>query len=339
MPPSSRSERRRGDDGRAEIVARTRSACAPCGAVGRGGATILVVQAWMRLAVVYFAGASLVPAAPASGDELGRVLARVGEYVTGYVRDAAALVCEERYRQEVSRQALRVDARTVGAPPLAPDVAREKVVLVSDYLLVQLPGGEGWEPFRDVYSVNGLAVRERDERLARLFFSPQVRNPREQAERIRFESSRHNIGAATRDINVPTFVLALLRPATQGRFRFSTVGRDRVERVEAVVLAYEETARPTLVRGEHDRDSPVRGRLWVDPATGAVLRTLLETGPRALHTRIEVRFTHDPALGLWVPAEMKELHELPGEEVRATATYGRFRRFQVDTTEEIALPR
>lgn len=275
----------------------------------------------------------------AAQEDAEALLARVGDYVSAYMRGASSLVCEERYTQNVERQSVRVDARNSAAPPLAPDVTREKVVLVSDYLLVQLPGAEGWEPFRDVYSVNGRPVRERGERISRLFLSPDTPNPREQAERIRFESSRHNIGSATRDINVPTFALALFRPSVQSRFRCTAAGRERVQQVEARVLTFEETARPTLVRGERDQDSPLKGRLWVDPASGAVLRTQMETGPRDLRTRIDVTFARDEALDLWVPAEMKEHHVMPGEEVRGTAVYSRFRRFQVATTEQVELPK
>ena len=42
----------------------------------------------------------------------------------------------------------------------------------SDYLLVQLGGdGEGFMPFRDAYEVKGRKLRERDDRLLKLFTS------------------------------------------------------------------------------------------------------------------------------------------------------------------------
>ena len=39
----------------------------------------------------------------------------------------------------------------------------------SDLLLVRVPGRDGWLPFRDVYEVDGRAVRDRSERLKKLF--------------------------------------------------------------------------------------------------------------------------------------------------------------------------
>ena len=42
----------------------------------------------------------------------------------------------------------------------------------SDFLLVQLGGdGEGWMPFRDAYEAKGRKLRERDDRLLKLFTS------------------------------------------------------------------------------------------------------------------------------------------------------------------------
>ena len=45
-------------------------------------------------------------------------------------------------------------------------------IIKSDFLLVQLGGdGEGWMPFRDAYEVKGRKLRERDDRLLKLFTS------------------------------------------------------------------------------------------------------------------------------------------------------------------------
>ena len=68
-----------------------------------------------------------------------------------------------------------------------------ETVLVSDFLLVQVPG-EGWLPFRDVFERDGKQVRDREERLAALFLKGSSRSAFEQARAIMDEGARYNIG-------------------------------------------------------------------------------------------------------------------------------------------------
>jgi hypothetical protein len=267
---------------------------------------------------------------PSNGD-LRELLARAGRYVSKYEREASAVVCEERFEQVVERVTRKPSLEAV-APELRR--RREKRVLVSDFLLVQVPGEPGWTPFRDVYSVDGVAVRDREERLTRLFLDPKL-DALERADRIREESSRYNLGAATRDINVPTFVLGFLKPGVQTHFAFRSAGQERVGQVDTEIVDYEETGRPTIVRGARFEDVPARGRVWIDRATGAVLGTVLRTEPYGLKSSIEVTYRFDPAMALWVPAEMVETHEVPGEITTGRATYTNFRRFKVETFEHV----
>jgi hypothetical protein len=52
---------------------------------------------------------------------------------------------------------------------------------------------------------------------------------------------------------------------------------------------------------------------------------------------VETSFAPNDALGLWVPATMSEWAKAEdGYEVEGTATYSRFRRFTVKTTETFA---
>jgi hypothetical protein len=277
-------------------------------------------------------------ATQAADPELTALFAKVSEYVDDYRRTVASLVCEERYEQRVTRQALRVGDRISGAG-LSPDVSTERRLLLSEYLLVKLPDADNWQPFRDVHTVDGRPVRDRDDRLRRLFLAPDSADPWRQADEIRFESHRYNIGQVIRDINLPTYVIDLLHESRRPRFAFRLRSRERVRGHQVRVIEYEETARPTLIRGRNDADSPARGRVWVLPDTGTIVQTRLETDADNLQTRIDVVFRPDAELGYWVPAEMKETHTLPGEKIEGTATYGHFRQFRVETSETIGAPR
>jgi hypothetical protein len=283
----------------------------------------------MFLAIVMFmasawiqAPAAAPPAQPASPN-LITVLLRASAYVAGYVKAMTSVVSEERYEQTLFRKADRTGAGVI--------VRR---TLVSDYLLVAVSGSSQWLPFRDVYSVDGVPVRDRSDRLLKLF----VESPADaynQALRIREESSRHNIGSGTRDTNVPTFALQFLSDELRGGFTFTLKGRERLDDLETVVVEYLESSSPTVIVGRQNEDVPSRGRFWIDPTDGRIVRTLLETRPNGGVNTLDVVYRDEPRLGILVPGEMNERRKADAEVVEGRATYSNFRRFQVDTSIQI----
>jgi len=251
------------------------------------------------------------------------VLLKASDYVSGYVKAFSSVVSEERYEQVLTRKGDRTTAEMT--------LSR---VLFSDYLLVVVAATGEWMPFRDVYSVDGVPIRDRSDRLLKLFVeAPPAAY--EQALRIRDESSRYNIGSGIRDTNVPTFALQILAGEWRGGFRFSLKGQERLGDTDTVVVEYFETGSPTLVVGRANEDIPSRGRFWIDPADGRILRTVFEVRPFGLVNTLDVRFRYEPKLGLLVPGEMIERRNAGAETVEGRATYTNFRRFRVDTSMEI----
>ncbi len=239
------------------------------------------------------------------------------------------LVAEEDYRQSASAGGVR---------------------LRSDIVLVRPGEGGDWVSFRDVFEVDGTPVRDREERLRRLFLdgSPDARA---RLEAIGGESARYNVGWVERTANVPLLPLSFLRAANRGRFEYELAGRDKAAGFEALRIRYTERARPTLIGDRASRDVPVSGTFLVDAATGAVIETRMNARSGEARAEIVVRYRPEPALGLWVPAEMKESYSQPDSGatgrsglirravVEGRATYSNFRRFQVTTGEAIAPPK
>jgi hypothetical protein len=121
-----------------------------------------------------------------------------------------------------------------------------------------------------------------------------------------------------------------------------------------------ERARPSLVRAGANRDAPVKGRVSIDPESGAVLRTDVEydfdydsrDARRQKRAHIVTEYRRDAGLGILVPVEMRESYELPAETaigsdivdnvrdatvsitIEATAQYTGYRRFEVSTDEK-----
>jgi hypothetical protein len=244
--------------------------------------------------------------------ELQSLLSRVVSYVAGYRQQYSAIVADEDYTQ-----------RTTSA----------QVRLRSDFLLVRTETDEGWVSFRDVYSVDGARVRDRDDRLKKLFLEPTT-DSASQLEKIKEESARYNIGDEVgRNVNVPLFPLNFLDLRNVPRFQFRLVGRR--DALGRRTIRYDERQRPTIVRGVQ-----TGGSLLVDEASGAVVETRTVYVDALNQTaELVVQYTHDPKLGLWVPSAMNEEYRGSTGNVLLTgrAEYSNFRRFQVTTDEQIRI--
>ena len=258
------------------------------------------------------------------------IIPKATAYLGGYLRALSSVVSEEQYEQRLERPSQGAG----DGGRLTRTVEVQQRQLTSDVLLVQLPGIRGWYEFRDVYRVDGTTVRDRNDRLMKLFVEPHG-DRLAQADQISDESSRYNIGSGVRDTNTPTFALQFLLPAVVGRLSFSLQGMESVDGVNTQIVAYNEVARPTMIRGDRDSDVPVTGQLWIDPETGTVIKTRLETKSGLVQTRIDVTYRWEAKLGLRVPALMEERREAAGEVLQGRANYSNFRRFTVETSEQI----
>ncbi len=135
-------------------------------------------------------------------------------------------------------------------------------------------------------------------------------------------------------VNLPTFALRLLHPANRNRITFKKIGEELVDNTRTWVISFRETKGPTLSETQKGDDLPAHGRFWVEPDTGAVLRSEMILGGTqrlAVRATITVTYRLEPSLGFRVPVEMRERYENPrrdGDDViTALATYSDFRRF------------
>jgi hypothetical protein len=250
------------------------------------------------------------------------LLPRAAAYVRQFERDLGSVVAEELYHQDIRPAGAGGGVRQAGG-----------TVLRSDFLLVQVEG-QGWLPFRDVFERDGKPLRDREDRLAALFLS-NSRGAFDQARKIMAESARYNIGNVDRTVNLPTLPLLFLLPESRDRFVFTDGKPDPIS--PGRVLQFKETGSPTFVSTTGNRDLPVYGRFWIDEENGTVLRTEVHMVDTALEGHVFVTYEIDPGTGLRVPARMEERYrrQKDSNEVRGVATYSRFRKFQVSTSEEV----
>jgi len=271
---------------------------------------------------------------------LAVVLDRATQYVHLYQQEISGVVAEERYVQDADKSD-------------RPFVTHRE--LKSDLLLVRTgsPDGgiEAYVQFRDVYEVDGEPVRDRTDRLTKLFTNPAA-NLRRQASQIMEESSRYNIGSVQRNINVPLMALMFLDPVYQSRFKYSLdtehkgVPRGLPKTPEFTLasdaweLDFDEIRTPTIIRGD-GQDAKSHGRVWIDPDTSQVLLTELVNEAPTVRSTIRVSFRSEPIAGCRLPVEMRETYVMKKRfyTLNGAATYSNYRRFTVNTEESIETPR
>jgi hypothetical protein len=196
--------------------------------------------------------------------------------------------------------------------------------------------------FRDVFEVDHKPVRDRDQRLSKLFIDPKT-DGRAQAESIQQESARYNLGPLMRTINVPIMALLFFERSVQPKLRFEQGKAGNVKRFEGLaepsaiwMIEYKETKKGTMVKGVNERDIPSHGRIWLDSSNGRVLRTEMISEDTMLRAEVNVSYKTESGIDLLVPDEMREIYTIRRNETRidGRATYGHFRRFTVATTEK-----
>ena len=294
--------------------------------VRRGPASLLVLS--------LLAGPA---AARAQEPSLVDVLGRATRYVSELSARLSGTVAEERYEQRATTPADSSIGTRAGTRS-----SYYRRTLRSDYLLVR-PRNSGWYyGFRDVFEVDGKPVRDREERLTKLFLDPSTSTDTQIRGIVR-DSARYNIGDVRRNFNVPTLALLFLHQDNRARFEFERadddeprLGLDRPAGAgEVWVVAYREDWPTTLIRGRARVNMPASGRFWIEPAAGRVLASEVSVRDDEVRATIAVLYRLDSGLGHLVPAEMRERYENRRQRSRVdgTATYTDFRRFQVQVSE------
>lgn len=247
----------------------------------------------LRLAVVV---AATVEAASsnvlAQEPALKDVLARAAVYAARFQQQLSGIVAEETYWQHVEDRSSRL-------------FVSQRRELRSDLLLVRPVGADRYIEFRDVFEVDGVSVRDREERLTSLFLDPPPGAAR-QLQRVIEESARYNIGRFTRTMNTPLLTASFLLPNYQRRFTFAR--REREGR-DVWVIQFRERQKPTLIRTPRGDNLSTEGRLWLDASTGAVTRSELIVEDRQFKAVVNVGYALEPALGFLAPSEMREVYE------------------------------
>jgi hypothetical protein len=265
-----------------------------------------LVVAACAVAVLELTASTVVYTQSPQVDELRR---RVGAYARLFITQFSNVVTEEEYEQRFA-------------------ISSRRRRLKSDFLLVAYPGRrELVMAFRDVREVDGKPVRDKEDRITRMFVQP-FENAVRRARDIHRDGLRFTIDNGR--VMDPLTVIGYLQLEYQTGFRFSlgAQARDLGPDVREIDLL------PIPARGR--TASPARA--WVSQSTGEVFRTELRSGFGARAQTTTTTFTPDPALKIRVPAEMRDDVPRGGDDFIGIAKYSNVRRFEVTTDSVVAVP-
>ena len=240
------------------------------------------------------------------------VMARAGAYVVRYAEELPQLVATESSVQDLTTQ-----------PGHATGVAAQRR-LVAEFAWVKLPGEAEPIGFRDVLEVDGRPAGPDRRRLVDLLHGPGGATW-SQARAVLEEGARHNLAPGSRNFNLPTVAAFFLHPERQKRFSWKRRSEARGPEWE---LEYRERDRPTIIRQSDGQPIFSRGRVWIDAASGAVLRTDLVLQLDTFAYVLVTRFERVAAMDLVLPVQLAERYTTPEEDVTGSATYTNYRRFQ-----------
>lgn len=242
------------------------------------------------VAAVVFAIAPVLSARQQpSVDELLRV---TNEYITSYARKASGVSLQESYTLvNVSGGQMTVPLR-----------------LGSELVLVDVNGR--LYSMRDTATVDG--AKRRDPKVSRIM--PLLVSPTQagwkQAQLIADDSNQYFMSELIIRLNSPVLALHFVQPVNHAKFTYRVDGRKKINNVDTVGLRFEET------RGELTKymlgtrgNGYVRGRLWVDPATGAVHQTEMSLDSTTEGASVNVTYAPHKELNLLLPSKSGENYD------------------------------
>ncbi len=283
--------------------------------------------------VALAAGLTLI-AAPQDTTNVAALVSLASGWVARFEMGLSSVLFHEQYRQSATTEGVSMYATTRPFEPGAPrrEGNRGQRITEANIFLLKPANASKFVVYRDVYEVWSNPLTDHTDRL-RALLEEGTASAIEQAKKLTDASARLNVGEITRNINIPTIAHEFLKPENLRNLRVRAAGTQVVDGRTLTVIEFQEIGRPTLVRGDHDMDLPAAGRYWIDPASGAVPRALVEFTLGRYTGRLEVELAIDQELKVWVPVKMLEVWHAGSRRVNGLAHYDRFQRLAVATEE------
>ena len=170
----------------------------------------------------------------------------------------------------------------------------------ADLVIVNLDGR--LTGLRDLYAVDTKKLREHTPRVIQALSNPTQENVDLAFKHVREHAAYlgHNLVVWYTD---PVLSLQFLAPENEKKLTFSVEGSKKFNGVTCVGLGFKEAADGPHVLDQIPGNAQSRGKIWVDPATGAVYQTELQVQSDTDVVQVQIGFAQDKTLGWVLPSK------------------------------------
>jgi hypothetical protein len=213
------------------------------------------------------------------------VLKTAGDYVLTFAEELSMLEAEELTTQHDTSSGQIGGSRRVR----------------SDFVLIGLDEGHV-AAFRDAFEIDGQPLRERKNRLTALLRAKLDSAALDEARALSDASVKQYISPNLHVLDDPTLPFVFLRKENQERFAFRPDGVRKMDGSEVAILRFTEQGTERMIPSPEK--APLTGRLWIEPATGAVRQAEISVSGKSFNLRSTVKYAKDQKLDLWLPSEV-----------------------------------
>ena len=236
-------------------------------------------------AAILALGATALAAPPGQDPSLADALAKAGAYVSSYRTKASGIVLDEMLLlTEVGGVKMQVPQR-----------------VASDFLLINV--SDRLFSLRDIYAIDTKPTRERVVRIVNELKEPTVAGWG-RAERFAQENAHYLRANVVIWYSEPPLALRFIQTENQPGIEYKLEGRKRLNNVQTIGIGYKEKRSELKKYLLGTPSNPhASGRIWIDPATGAVHMTELWVQSDTDTARIQVNYAPDATLGVLIPKD------------------------------------
>jgi hypothetical protein len=156
---------------------------------------------------------------------------------------------------------------------------------------------------RDMYAIDSKPVRERTPRIPEVLAEPSV-SSWQVAQGYARQNAARLLSNPVVWFSDPMHALKFIMAANQAKNTYKLEGNKKMNGVAVNGVGFKEQgAASDRVFGSLPGSPVSSGRLWIDPATGAIHMTELWVESETDSARVQVSYTPDPKLSLLVPKE------------------------------------
>jgi hypothetical protein len=230
-------------------------------------------------------GVTALTAPQGQDPSLAEALTKAGAYVAGYRTKASGVALDEMLLlTEVGGVKMQVPRR----------VASDVVLLnISDRLL----------GMRDPYAIDTKPTRAPGPRIVNELKEPTVA-AWQRVEQYAREGAHYLMANVVLWYSEPTLALRFIETDNQPGIEYKLEGRKRLNNVQTIGIGFKEKRsdlkKYLLATPSNPHSS---GRIWVDPATGAIHMTELWVQSDTDTARVQVNYALDATTGLLVPKD------------------------------------